>query len=148
LAQASALRVPDVVAAEFPHLSAIKSVAALPPALRTGRFVGADGAAPSHWALADPGAPFNAGDSIRDPKLPSRQLIFAGCDRWLCILHYRRGGSGESDNIIAFEPFTWKVVWFASGHPPLRDLSALAKLLHGSSGSYNYTTTESRGDLF
>jgi hypothetical protein len=153
------LRAPNAVVAELPHLSETRSVAALPPTLRAGRFVGADGVGPSHWALADPGAPFNSGDAIRDPRLPSRQLVFAGCDTSLCVLHYRRGGSGESDNILALAPIAewktllpwmpaWKVVWFASGHPPLPDLDALRKLVHGNSGTYDYSTAESRGDLF
>jgi hypothetical protein len=159
LAGAIPLRVPSVVVAELPHLSEIRSVAALPPTLRSGRFVGADGVAPSDWRLAEPGAPFNSGDANRDPQLPSRQLVFAGCDTSLCVLHYRRGGSGESDNIVALVPIeewktllpwtpAWKVVWFASGHPPLLDLDALRKLVNGTSGSNDYSTAGSRGDLF
>lgn len=150
LVAAPPLRAPKAVNEQLPHLSGITSVAALPQALRDGRFKGADGAVPSHWALADPNAPFNSGDAIQDPSLPSRQLVFAGCDATLCVLHYRRGGSGESDNIIALTPAQpdWKVIWFASGHPPLPSFDALKKLLRGDSTTYYYTTTDSRGDLF
>ena len=74
-------------------------------------------------------------------------------------MHYRRGGSGEVDCIVALAPIhdwksalpwepSWKVVWFATGHPPLRDLAGLRGLLLGAKGLYNYATTEPSGSLF
>jgi len=160
-AGAPALHPPSTVTNAIPHLREIRSVAALPRDIRIGSFVGSDGKGPSNWALADPGAPFSSGDAIYDPNLPRRQLVFAACDDSVCIVHYRLGGSGESDNILALERVTgdqksmvpcspsWAVTWFASGHPPLPNFAALRALLQGNGAkSYGYIDTESRGDLF
>ena len=143
----SRLQAPKIVADELSHLVAVQSVAALPKGIRDGSFTGTDGQGPHQWALAEPGAPFMAGDNITDPNLPTRQLVFAACDPALCVVHYRRGGSGEEDIVLALAPANgaWNVVWYAAGHPPLRDLAALGALLSGKTANAFYVAGNATG---
>lgn len=46
--------------------------------------------------MADIGAPFNSGDSVRDPTLPFRRLIRAGGRGSDWFVWYERGGVGYS----------------------------------------------------
>ena len=52
--------------------------------------------------IAEPGAEFQAGDVIVNPKLPIRRLIVAGCSYDHCLAYYERGGTAH----------TWRVVLF------------------------------------
>jgi len=51
--------------------------------------------------IADPGAPFRAGDETANGQLPSRRLVAAGCSYEDCLVYYQRGGRGAP---------TWRVL--------------------------------------
>jgi len=53
--------------------------------------------------IADPGAPFRAGDETANGQLPSRRLVAAGCSYEDCLVYYERGGSAVR---------TWRVALF------------------------------------
>jgi hypothetical protein len=54
------------------------------------------------FALADPGAKYQATDVIESPTLPFRRLVFAGrCeDRW--FIYYEHGGRGHSYAVLVY----------------------------------------------
>ena len=52
--------------------------------------------------IAEPGAEFQVGDVVVNPKLPVRRLIAAGCSYDHCLVYYERGGIAH----------TWRVVLF------------------------------------
>jgi len=53
-------------------------------------------------AIADPGAPFQATDDIRDPTLPIRRLTVAGCSQDHCLVYYERGGIAHTRLVALF----------------------------------------------
>jgi hypothetical protein len=71
--------------------------------------------------MADPGQKWNATDSIIDPTLPGKRLIWAGLGDGYYIIHYERGGIAHSYHILvarltndAAKP---KLLWSAMGGP-------------------------------
>jgi hypothetical protein len=46
--------------------------------------------------IAEPGAAFQATDGARNPKLPIRRLVAAGCSSDHCLVYYERGGSART----------------------------------------------------
>jgi hypothetical protein len=52
--------------------------------------------------IAEPGAEFQVGDVVGNPKLPIRRLSVAGCSYDHCLVYYERGGIAH----------TWRVVLF------------------------------------
>lgn len=44
------------------------------------------------FRMANPGAPFQAGDAIQDPTLPWSRLIFTAVSKNYCVLTYETGG--------------------------------------------------------
>ena len=53
--------------------------------------------------IAEPGADFQASDSIVNPGLPTRRLVAAGCSYDSCIVYYQLGGTAR----------TWRVALFS-----------------------------------
>ena len=71
--------------------------------------------------MADPGQKWNATDSIIDPTLPGKRLIWAGLGDGYYVIHYERGGIAHSYHILvarltndAAKP---KLLWSAMGGP-------------------------------
>lgn len=52
--------------------------------------------------IAEPGAEFQVGDVVVNPKLPIRRLSVAGCSYDHCLVYYERGGIAH----------TWRVALF------------------------------------
>lgn len=52
--------------------------------------------------IAEPGAEFQVTDVVRNPKLPIRRLVAAGCSTDHCLVYYERGGIAH----------TWLVAMF------------------------------------
>ena len=52
--------------------------------------------------LAEPGAPFQAGDVVTMPRLPFRRLIAAGCSSDHCLVYYEKGGFAHVYYAIVF----------------------------------------------
>lgn len=52
--------------------------------------------------IAEPGAAFQATDTISNPPLPSRRLIAAGCTIEYCLVYYERGGRAHTWDVAMF----------------------------------------------
>jgi len=52
--------------------------------------------------IADPGAEFQVTDVIRNPQLPIRRLVTAGCSIDHCLVYYERGGIAHSWHVALF----------------------------------------------
>jgi hypothetical protein len=85
--------------------------------------------------IAEPGQKWNATDSIMDPTLPGKRLIWAAVGGDYYVIHYERGGIAHTFHIlfakITKDDAKSKVVWRAVGGP-LKDYAAfLDALLSG-----------------
>lgn len=71
--------------------------------------------------LAEPGQNWNATDSITDPTLPNKRLIWAEVGYDYYVIHYERGGIAHSFHILVAklskEDTKPKVIWKALGGP-------------------------------
>jgi hypothetical protein len=71
--------------------------------------------------LAEPGQKWNATDSITDPTLPSKRLIWAAAGGDYYVVHYERGGIAHTYHILvarlANNDSKPKVLWRAVGGP-------------------------------
>lgn len=72
----------------------VHSTSGIPPEILAFCDGGSDG------KLADPGQNWKAADSISDPTLPGKRLIWAaaGCDYY--VVHYERGGIAHTYHIL------------------------------------------------
>jgi len=52
--------------------------------------------------IAEPGAEFQVTDVIRNPKLPIRRLVAAGCSTDHCLIYYERGGIARTWHVAMF----------------------------------------------
>jgi hypothetical protein len=52
--------------------------------------------------IAEPGAPFQATDVMRTPRLPTRRLVAAGCSTDHCLVYYERGGIAHTWQMALF----------------------------------------------
>jgi|SRR5690242_19047677 len=82
--------------------------------------------------IAEPGGKWNATDSITDPTLPGKRLIWAATGGEYFVVHYERGGIAHSYHILvarlakgAMNP---KVIWRAVGGP-FKDYAAFGEAL-------------------
>ena len=71
--------------------------------------------------LAEPGQNWNATDSIIDPTLPGKRLIWAAVGGDYYVVHYERGGIAHTYHIliakIANDKGKPKLIWRAIGGP-------------------------------
>src|SRR5438552_17488709 len=71
--------------------------------------------------LAEPGQKWNATDSIMDPTLPGKRLIWAAVGGDYYVIHYERGGIAHTFHVLvatlANNDAKPKVVWRAVGGP-------------------------------
>jgi hypothetical protein len=85
--------------------------------------------------LAEPGQKWNATDSIMDPTLPGKRLIWAAVGGGYFVVHYERGGIAHTFHVLVAKltrnDAKPKVVSRAVGGP-LKDYTAfLVALRHG-----------------
>ena len=82
--------------------------------------------------LAEPGEKWNATDSITDPTLPAKRLIWAATGGEYYIVHFERGGIAHTYHILvaklANDSAEPKVVWRAIGGP-FKDYAAFVDAL-------------------
>jgi len=52
--------------------------------------------------IAEPGADFQGTSGARNPNLPTRRLVAAGCAADHCLVHYERGGAAPTWHIALF----------------------------------------------
>ena len=52
--------------------------------------------------IAEPGAAFQIAPAVRNPELPTRRLIAAGCSIDHCLVHYERGGKAHTWHVALF----------------------------------------------
>ena len=52
--------------------------------------------------IAEPGARYQATDTVGDPGLPSRRLVAAGCSIDHCLVYYERGGTAHTWHVALF----------------------------------------------
>ena len=142
------LHPPQSVLQSLGQLHEIDSLDGLPTEIRQGHFTLPDGTKAGGWTLAAPGGAWNSTDSIVDPSLPGRRMLFAACSATICLLHYERGGIALIDLVmsLARERDGWKATWLAYGHPPAKDLAALRALLQNRSTLVYHDDTNARID--
>jgi hypothetical protein len=96
------------------HFHEVHSTKDLPPSV-VALCVGDKG------RLAEPGQNWNATDSITDPTLPDKRLIWAEVGDDYYVVHYERGGIAHSFHILVAklsrEDTKPKVIWKALGGP-------------------------------
>ena len=63
--------------------------------------------------IAEPGEAFQATGRSADSRLPTRQLVAAGCSREDCLVYYERGGSARTWRVALFHwtPSATKLEW-------------------------------------
>ena len=52
--------------------------------------------------IAEPSAEFQVTDVVRDPTLPIRRLVAAGCSTDHCLVYYERGGIAHTWHVAMF----------------------------------------------
>jgi hypothetical protein len=71
--------------------------------------------------IAEPGQKWNATDSIMDPTLPGKRLIWAAIAGEYYVVHYERGGIAHTYHVLIAkltkDDAKPKVVWRALGGP-------------------------------
>ena len=104
----------------------VHTTTGLPPAILALCDGGGDG------KLAEPGQKWNATDSITDPTLPGKRLIWAAVGREYYVVHYERGGIAHTYHILIAkltkDDAKPAVVWRAVG-APLKDYGAFLHAL-------------------
>jgi hypothetical protein len=82
--------------------------------------------------IADPGQNWNATDSIMDPTLPGKRLIWGAIGGEYYVVHYERGGIAHTFHILVARLMKNdakpKVVWTGVGGP-LKDYAAFLDAL-------------------
>ena len=81
------------------------------------------------FQMADPGQEYRATDYVLKAGLPFRRLIFAGVTHDLCLLHYERGGRGESWDLVLFRLSggAARLVWHGWAHRIIPNVAELRK---------------------
>ena len=108
----------------------VKTVEALPTSVKTAL---AAEFGQSNLKLANPGEHFNPGDVV--DSYPSRRLIFAGCTRERCVVHYEKGGRGQQYLAILFklgDTGNASFLWAANYRAPAHDLQQLRTQPHSA----------------
>lgn len=82
--------------------------------------------------LAEPGGNWNATDTISDPTLPAKRLIWAATGGDYNVVHYERGGIAHTFHVLVAklnkDDAKPKVVWQAIGGP-FKDYPAFLEAL-------------------
>jgi hypothetical protein len=82
--------------------------------------------------LAEPGGKWNATDSILDPMLPGKRLIWAAVGGKYYVVHYERGGIAHTFHLLVAKLAKGKakpkVVWSTVGGP-FKDYAAFVDAL-------------------
>lgn len=118
------LQIPD---REF---SEIKTVESFPSSVKTAL---ASAFKQEHLLIANPGERFNPGDVVDSD--PTRRLIFAGCTRERCVVHYEKGGRGHQYLAILFkldDKQNADLLWAANYLAPALDLQQLKEHPHSA----------------
>lgn len=79
--------------------------------------------------IAEPGDAFRATDVIREPNLPARRLVLAGCSIDRCLVYYERGGRAHTWHVTLFHwtPAATRFEWGGIAPGGLRTLDDLRK---------------------
>jgi hypothetical protein len=77
--------------------------------------------------IAEPGAEFQGSGAGRNPRLPARRLIAAGCAIDHCLIYYERGGIGHSWHVALFHwtPHETRLEWGASAPGTFKTIDAV-----------------------
>ena len=99
---------------DFSRFHEVRATSDLPPSVVALCTNGVD-------KLAGPGEKWNATDSIVDPTLPAKRLIWAAVGGDYYVVHFERGGIAHTYHILiaklANNHAQSKVVWRAMGGP-------------------------------
>jgi hypothetical protein len=147
-AENTTLHPPAAVIQSLAQLREIDSLAGLPAEIRRGVFGLPGGTQSKGWELAAPGGAWNATDSIVDPSLPGRRMIFALCNADICVLHYERGGIAHMYLVMTLvrKGDEWMATWLAYGHPGAANVQGLKSLLQNRSSLDYHDDTDARLD--
>jgi hypothetical protein len=74
--------------------------------------------------IAEPGAEFQLTNASRDPTLPIRRLVAAGCSTDHCLVYYERGGSAHTWQVALFHwtPAATRLEWGAAAPGGLKTI--------------------------
>ena len=75
--------------------------------------------------IAEPGAEFQVTDVMRNPPLPIRRLVAAGCSRdFHCLVYYERGGIAHTWQVALFRwtPAATRFEWGGIAPPGLKTI--------------------------
>jgi hypothetical protein len=87
--------------------------------------------------IADPGQPFNPSDVVNSH--PTRRLIFSGCSKEGCVVHYERGGRGHTYHATVLKLGEGQKAEFLRAAiylTPAHDLQQLKSQPHAESSSF------------
>jgi hypothetical protein len=122
---------PDQVRATLKEPSGFQiraNVSAIPVVVRAS-FAKAVGE--ERFAMAEPGAAWQATDVVRTPNLPRRRLREVALSQSFCILFYELGGRGHSDHVVVYSlsPAGVTLVWRAVLDQAITEPSALLRAI-------------------
>ncbi len=104
------------------------TILAIPNSVRT---VFAKAAKQDAFAMAEPGAEWQATDVIMKQDLPVRRLEKVALSTRFCVIFYQLGGFASSYRVAVFslEKDSAKLVWFATASPAVTDLPSLSSAI-------------------
>jgi hypothetical protein len=79
--------------------------------------------------IAEPGAEYQATDVVRNPKLPTRRLVAAGCSMDHCLVYYERGGLAHTWQVTLFHwtPAATRFEWGGAAPGGLKTIDDIRK---------------------
>jgi hypothetical protein len=79
--------------------------------------------------IAEPGAEYQATDVVRNPKLPTRRLVAAGCSMDHCLVYYERGGLAHTWQVALFHwtPAATRFEWGGAAPGGLKTIDDIRK---------------------
>jgi hypothetical protein len=114
--------------------SEIKTVSALPGEVKAAM---AELFKQKTLTVADPSQRFNSSDVVNSQ--PTRRLIFSGCSKERCVVHYEKGGRGHTYHAMVLKlgegqraEFLWAATYLNAAH----DLQQLKSQPHTKSSSF------------
>ncbi len=81
--------------------------------------------------IAEPGAEFQATGAVRNPTLPIRRLVSAGCSTDHCLVYYERGGIAHTWHVALFHwtPHATRFEWGGAAPPNLATIDNVRSMV-------------------
>jgi hypothetical protein len=81
--------------------------------------------------IAEPGAAFQATETMANPRLPIRRLVAAGCAIAHCLVYYERGGIAHTWHVALFHwtPAATRLEWGGNAPGGLATIDEVRKAI-------------------